>query len=573
MKNKALPSILLLCAAALGLRLWGLDWMLPHRLEPDAQVVAQVRLLSDPQRLEDEQYGTYGLVTAFAAAALPGPSEVPPTVDMTLAEHRANASAEVVHVRLAVVLLSLLAIPATWWLARQALSPGAALFAGALVAFSLLHVSLSQQARPHAVSCGTYLLAVLAALHLRRRPGWGPTLLAGLAAGLAVGTLQSGPSVVPALVVAQLLALTTPWRHRLARIAVALAVVAALLYLFYPFLFQPTTSKVQVQEGHINQSAHKVDLALFNGGGFAKILWILWSYEPVLLVLAGLGLVAALRRLPAGAAARCDLLVVLAFAVPYTLAFGSFEGTQERMVLPLVPYLAVLAAFPLDAALRGARGALRPAVVLGSVLVLALPAGLAARLVQLRARDDTLEQVASWVEQGLQPDQDVALVTFPLDLPLFHDDRALALNREVMPDRIDFYPRITRWFRYQSYRVQAALAPARPAPQRYGLVYARPAETAQDPQQAGEAIERLHARLAIVELFPPARSVPGNARMAANLAAHGRRVARFSPWRQGDPDDLAFEHEGLPSHREAHVVSYLLRAVRLGPVIEVYELE
>ena len=55
-KTKSLPWILLLCAAALGLRLWGLDWMLPQRMEPDAQVVVQTRILHDADREQAARY-------------------------------------------------------------------------------------------------------------------------------------------------------------------------------------------------------------------------------------------------------------------------------------------------------------------------------------------------------------------------------------------------------------------------------------------------------------------------------------------------------------------------------------
>ena len=73
MTTKPLPWILLLCLAALGLRLWSLDWMLPHRMEPDAEVVIQQRLLYDEARDQDVWFGTYGLVTAYSASLLPGP--------------------------------------------------------------------------------------------------------------------------------------------------------------------------------------------------------------------------------------------------------------------------------------------------------------------------------------------------------------------------------------------------------------------------------------------------------------------------------------------------------------------
>jgi hypothetical protein len=569
--SKTVVWVLLLCALSLGLRLWSLDWMLPHRVEPDSEVVAQTRILFDADREEAWRFGTYGLLTAYTAALLPAPRQVAPTADMSLEEHRANAASDVVRIRLAVALLSLLIVPATWWLARQALGGPSALFAAALMATSLLHLSLSQQARPHAVACSFMTLAVAAAIQLRRRPSWARYAVAGLAAGLAAGALQSGLAVLPALAVAHLSRERSERASSFWRITLSAAVFALLLALFYPLIASQTAELFELREGRIDQGTHRVDLAHFDGRGFPIMLWSTWSYEPTLLVLGAIGLVLAIRRWPLARSARRDLFVALAFVLPYVLAFGAFRGFQERMLLPLVPYLATLAAFPLDAALKRAP---RRAWAIGAaaVLALAVPTDLAARLSDLRARDDTIEQCAQWVEQHLQPETDVAVVTFPLDLPLFQDDKALQANREVIRDDPDFYPRLTRWFRYQAYAVQGRAEPLQPGSPRFGLIYARPQDFARGELVDG-ALERLGARYALLELFPPEREVPGNTALVESLRQRGRRVARFAPWRDAESSDLPFEHEGLPSTIQAHVVRYLLRAERVGPVIEIYALE
>jgi hypothetical protein len=567
--SKSLAWVLLLCAGALGLRLWGLGWMLPHRVEPDSEIVAQTRILFEPERDKAWRFGTYGLVSAYTAALLPGPREVPPRAEMTLEEHRANAAAEVVRIRLAVTLLSLVIVPATWWLARQALGGPAALLAAALMATSLLHLSMSQQARPHGAACALMTVAVAAALHLRRRPTWTRYALAGLAAGLAAGALQSGLAVVPALFVAHFLRDKRESRTSFWRILLSLALLAALFALFYPLLIGRSTALFEVSEGRIDQGTHRVSFELFNGRGFPVMLWSLWSYEPTLLVLAACGLPIALARWPRAGDARRDLLVALVFALPYFLVFGVFQGFQERMLLPLLPYLAILSAFPLDAALKHRPGWSK-GIVAAALLVLAVPTALAARLSDLRARDDTIEQCAAWVEEHLQPESDVALSTFPLDVPLFQDDDALAANR-VIRDDPDFYPRLTRWFRYQAYAVQGRDHPLKPSAPRFGLVIAQPQDFAKE-EKVDPALARIGARYALVELFPPEREVPGNTVLVEHLRSRGRRLARFAPWRDAESSDLPFEHEGLPSHIQAHVVRYLLTAERVGPVIEVYEL-
>lgn len=574
MKSRALLVLLVLCAAALGLRLRGLDFLLPHRMEPDGEIVAQVRLIDAPDRDEDWQFGTYGLLTAYLARALPEPAPAGP--DASLEELLEESSWEVVRVRLVVALLSLLLIPATYRLARRALERPAALFAAALAATSLLHLSMAQQARPHSAATGVYLVAVLSAVCLRRRPTWGAYALAGVTAGLSIGILHSGVAVLIPLAAAHLLRERGERPTGFARVLLPAAIVAGLFALFYPFVFSESVSSVHLDSevAVVQQSGHEIDLTRFNGGGFAKVLWTLWAYDPLILVLAGVGLVLAWRRAGGvrGIARQRDLLIVLSFAVPYLLAIGSFEQTQERFVLPLVPYLAVLAAFAADGLLRLAAGrpGARPVAATVLLALLAIPASFAWRLSSVRRADDTFEQAAHWIEANLDADRDTVLVMFPVQLPLLHDRESLALLAEKVPDQDDFYPIATRWLRQELYRIEPPQGPG--APERWRLLLGGPRDL--DPGAGSDAAEHLRelgVTHVVVELFPPERGVVGGTEASEALRRLGRRVARFAPWSEVDSSDLPYEHEGLPSHPRANVVGYLRRAERFGPVLEIYD--
>ena len=124
--------------------------------------------------------------------------------DAPLAEHLAAAARPQLQVRLTIALLASLIVPATWLLVSWFVGRSWAFFAAALVAASLLDVSFSQQSRPHAVSGAVFLAAVLAAVRMRRSADLPSYLLAGGAAALAIGCLQSGITVLPPLVVAYL---------------------------------------------------------------------------------------------------------------------------------------------------------------------------------------------------------------------------------------------------------------------------------------------------------------------------------------------------------------------------------
>jgi hypothetical protein len=165
------PLLIVLAVAVLAgsavLRFTGLDWLLPSLIEQDAHIPVQVRLMDgDPtEAARALNWGTYPhLVARLTRWLTPDERRVPPAEggDVDLALHLARASWPVLRVRLVVALLSLLAVPATWLLARRFLSPAWSLLAAALVGTSLLAVHFGAQARAHGAAVGLFVLAVLA---------------------------------------------------------------------------------------------------------------------------------------------------------------------------------------------------------------------------------------------------------------------------------------------------------------------------------------------------------------------------------------------------------------------------
>ncbi len=143
----------LLFIAALLLRLPGLDALLPHHPEADAWVVEQSIRLSEAETSGETRQaiqGKYPLLLADLTRAVMGDQTRAFDADRTPEEHRAAASAPFLAARQTLALLSALAAPLTYLLARMFMGRGAAGLAGAWVVVSLLHASLSVQARPHA---------------------------------------------------------------------------------------------------------------------------------------------------------------------------------------------------------------------------------------------------------------------------------------------------------------------------------------------------------------------------------------------------------------------------------------
>lgn len=455
-RRAAAGALLLLFAAAIALRLGGLDYLLPHTPEPDAYVVEQARILRagvPEEALESRVWGKYPHLLARILALRPAPEPPPePPSRQNLEDHLRAASAPMLEGRRLAAWLSALAVPLTWLLARRFYGPWEALLPAALVATSLLHLFFSQQARPHGPLATLTLAALLGALHVRRSGGapraW---LLASLLAALALACLHNGAAAYPPLLAAHLLAGGGRRWRLLWKPALALLPGLLILPLFYPFFFGPVgESGVVLGSGDLTQSGHRLRLSWFNGGGFAVIFRdALLAFDPVLLalLLAGAVLAAAgLRRRgrPADRPDRGDLLVVLAFALPYFLAVGLFEKSFERFVLPLLPPFALLAALPL-VRLGRARGP-RWGVLAAAVALLG-PALLCARKLQLNCADDTLERAADWLAVHAPPWEGRLLLDPRLCLPVLariedpgKREGEFLMNRVPWRDHLERHP-------------------------------------------------------------------------------------------------------------------------------------
>jgi hypothetical protein len=343
--------VLLLSVAALGVRLASIDFALPYFKESDAHVYRQIHLLGLEELTPElwKQSSIYPHLMARTVLAFPDPLAAPPDPDaMTLEEHLDFAGGLDRLVRGIVSVASVLLIPATWLLARRLFTPGWSLFAAALCSLSLLNLQFGQLARPHAFAAPFTVLAVAAAVRLRRRPDLGSYVLCGVAGALAIGALQSGAAVLLPFAVAFLL------RERPAdgarrrwlepRLLVPLALMALSVRVFWPFAFvQVPGAETGLEGGTIRISDQTVAFSEFNGEGFPTVFMTLWYYETATFVLASAGLFLLLARpllLRAGRADRrppgtgLDLVVMLSYALPYLFVIGMHERAQQSFVIP-----------------------------------------------------------------------------------------------------------------------------------------------------------------------------------------------------------------------------------------------
>jgi 4-amino-4-deoxy-L-arabinose transferase-like glycosyltransferase len=284
--------------------------------------------------------------------------------------------------RVVAVLVGILGVAAAWWLGRAAYGSLAGLSGAVGVAVATTHVAYSRMAVTDvALTLG---VTVTLALLVTGRLEW-----AGVAAGLAASAKYPGALLAVPILVAGIGA----WR----RVGISLALAAAAFVVTSPF--------VVVHAGAAWSDFHRVqELAQdgwlgFEGDPPTPLAFGLRLWETIgpLLVVAGVGVVVALRRRE-----RSDLLL-LAFAAAYALSLLTSHAHFDRYVLPLVPVLAVLA---------GRRPSLAVAALVASVVPLWWSVADAR---SLTGHDPRLEADA-WVARVVPPAATIA--ADPSTLPL-----------------------------------------------------------------------------------------------------------------------------------------------------------
>ena len=436
----ALAAIVL---AAAGLRLAGIGYLLPSVMNRDGMVLLrQVEVLRGGPRSIDADAWRYGFYPhLMARLGTLWPEDPRPTGPVPLARHLELASAPWIRLRELSVALSLLAIPATYRLARRFAGRGSSLLAAALVATSLHHVVLSIQEKPHAAATGFVALTLLAALRLRRKPDVRAYLLCGAAGGLAIGTLQSTWACLFAVGAAFLVRDRTKARASPAWFLATAALLLLALRVFYPFYFESEPG----QDGALGFGRKLLGLA--GGAPVGRILSAAWALDPVLVTAAAAGILgwivlAARDPTRRRSALRGDLAVILAFAVPYALVLVAYRETLVRFCLPFVPLSACAAAWALE---RVRPRAARLAVGLAAVAASLVPA---LHFARIRTRPSPLDEAARWVEAHVDPGEAVVVVP-SYDLPLLATDDAIAANREP--------PYRTIWAEYQAHAAPGSL--------------------------------------------------------------------------------------------------------------------
>lgn len=562
-----------LCVLGFALRLRGVGHLLPTITQLDASaVLAQVHELR--VRADDGEAKTrtmyYPQLLSRVVSWLPAPEEPEAGAPAGVEEHLERASAPWIQVRIVSIALSMLLVPLTWLFAKRFVGSAWALLSAALVATSLLHVAFSVQERPHGTAASFMLLAVLAAMHLRRSPSLLAYLQAGVAAGLAVGALHYGGFAAFALVGAFVLCLRERRRRPLfdvAGIAIALLAIAVFFRWLYPFYFEGNSALLHFQnvrgEQALNLSGQPLLLERFRGGGFLAMASNLYSYDPALLLVAIVGLAALASRLRAGGwgtvepGRRGDALVAASFLLPYLVVIGMYDESWERFLLAILPYLAALGAYGVRRCAGAIAAKARPLLAALAPAFAVVPAF---QLGSARAAPDTLHLAAIWVEENVGPEDRVVVVPY-IDLPVLDGDAAMADNAKR--------PWGSNWTRYQMrLREEQKLGPRREVFLFPGARLEAKKAIEEDPIGYFRGFGARYVVLAATDneqiAWWKARDI---------LMRENRLVGRFTCARVDTGSNVGLLQRFVTNPLRMPFFVFVMRSVRMGPVIEVFRLD
>ncbi|HEY3189304.1 MAG TPA: glycosyltransferase family 39 protein, partial [Solirubrobacteraceae bacterium] len=391
-------ALLAVIGVGLGLRLWGLDYGLPHpAARPDEEVLIARLLAFDAGDPNPHWfiyptfylYLTYAWVKAVLLGGrllgmLAGPTEL--SALMAVDPGRVSLVARGLS-----ALLGTATIALTYAVARAVADRRAALIAAVIVAVSFLHVRESHFFKPDAALGFFATLALLALVRLQRTGSARAAVAAGAACGLAFGVkydVALGAALPCAVLLGPADGVAAPrWR----RLLVAGITAAAVGIAASPFLVLDR-----------RQLGAWLDELYFwfshGGGGMASGFGYHLEYS----FLAAQGLPFAVFAVAAlvWQGARRRHAPLTAFVLASFVEFGVASAAYTRFVTPLLPALAVLAGVAVvRLGARVASPALRTAAMAVLVaLLVARPLASAVAFDRVVGRPDTRLLARAWLE-------------------------------------------------------------------------------------------------------------------------------------------------------------------------------
>ncbi|MCU0489461.1 MAG: glycosyltransferase family 39 protein [Anaerolineales bacterium] len=456
--------------AALGIRLWGIDFGLPFAYHYDEMFYLTGGLntgagvfgtANNPPGFMNILTGEYGLFYILGRALhLFGSAR-----DFE-SYYRADPSIFYLLSRITSAVFGSLTVLVAYLIGKQSLGKTVGLSAAVYLAFSFLHVRDSHFGVPDIAATFFVALAVSLVLWSLGTKSWRRLLLAAAAAGLAATIKWSvWPVIVPVALGTYALSTTGVVRRRVARF-VGLGSLAGFVFMlsFAILGFQ----LVLAPKAYFEYA--KLEYSAGGQGGFA--LWQVdtvpgWLFYLKTLtygigwILLGLALLGLGWLLAKGLRSRSMTVgILLSFPLVYFLVMGSTRHYFARYALPMIPFLVVCAAAGLDWLMKGlfkqGTGTVRAAWYGLTLLLIIQPGLYSVRFDQLVSREDTRTQAKTWIEANLPAGAKIAMDDRTLGPPLSTEELPVAYSKKnyqvSIPNFRGLYPGAPPvYFREQGY--------------------------------------------------------------------------------------------------------------------------
>jgi 4-amino-4-deoxy-L-arabinose transferase-like glycosyltransferase len=405
-----IAALLFCCLVAAGLRLWGIDYGIPHSVaRPDEETILQTAFNLVGQRNLDPGFFEYPSLSIYAnALALEGYYRVGklrgrydslPDFLFDAVVSRPGLTYRIG--RTLSVGLALLTVVATFGLAREYSGRATtALWAALLISVAFLHVVFSRFVTVDVAMVLFTTGALYFCLRVARTGSTRDFVLTGILAGLAASAKYNGAVVGLALCPAALFArggLVKRTELAAAGGKLALAALAAMVAF-------AATSPYALANWDAVQAGFTKHGYFYSRGPDPLGLWVhLWTTFPLglgwpLYAVSLLGLALAIRR------RRAQDWVLIVFFVSFLALIGGVRVVYPRYALPLVPVLIVLAA---DTVGRYLGGVLATSI---GIAVLALPNVVSAiSFDRLASQRDTRLLATDWIAENLPRRTAIAL--------------------------------------------------------------------------------------------------------------------------------------------------------------------
>jgi hypothetical protein len=544
--------LLLVTALSFALRFGAVGRLLPVHPEPDSSLSWVYRSMMGEAIYHPEQHlGVYPDLLPRLLTLVTGPMRTP-APDASLEEHLAAASAPYLRMRILIAAIASLAAPVVFLLARRFWSDVWACACAMFVATGLLHLAHSSVGKAHGAETTFAWLTILLALRQLEKPSVARVIATAVAAVLAIGTIQIGFFVLPAMFAAALFARSASSPARIAAWVAPFAAAAGGLE-FIPGGVHFGPWGVRMGFGH------RIHFTLLDGRGLPTWLRLFWEHDPVLAVLSGLGLFLLLRELPRAwrdPVARSRELVIAAFVLSYGTVISLDAHVVDRYIMPLYPGFALLSTLAARAIFEALRGRVPRTAV--CALLLALPTWIAVRYTWIGRRATTLQQLGSWIEAQPGATGKKFLLAPSVSPPIFPQPDSLARQLTTSTGRSQ------PWFEYLG---KLPRLPSR-APT-YALdgidqkLYVRKAPLG--PEDYERYFTEQAPDFVVLEVTKRMAAFPGEKFVRELVRRRGERVGVFSGEGGRHPGQIPIDYQGV---RDLAV--RVLSADAFGPHLEVY---